>query len=380
MNIKHIEAIPLVRELEHPFRGGTYEVVNRNTIVTRVELDNGVVGETFGGDEVQYQNEVVQLVNEHYRPILVGQDVRNVERLWQQMWDCRVDFGNRSIHTLDLAMHAIHSQAVAAADIALWDALGKSLNQSVHRLLGGFRDRLPVIAIGGYMNPNSTLDELGQEVQRYIDEGMAGMKLKVGRNSIEVDIERTRLARKIGGDGFRLGVDANQAWTVEEAVEFARGVRDLNLQWIEEPCRWHDQIRGNARVRQQGTPVNVGQGEISRHGCRDLIDGGAVDIINVDVTIAAGVTEWRRIAGLTSAFNVSLAHHEEPQVALHLLAAVPHGLCVEVFPDPQRDPMWYDLPVEHPEIEDGCFLVTDAPGFGMPLRAETIDRWRADQQ
>jgi len=377
MKIKHLEAIPLARQLEDVFQGGTYKITSRNTIVTRVELDNGVVGETFGGDEDQYQIEVCQLVNAVYRPLLLAGDVRAVEAHWERMWNERVDLNNRGIHTLDLAKHCVRTQAIAAVDIALWDALGKSLNQPVCSLLGGYRDCVPVIAIGGYVMKGGTLADLESEIQRCKDQHIAGMKLKVGKLSVEEDIERTRRARKVGGPKFHLCVDANQSWTVAQAVQFARGVRDLGLAWLEEPVRWHDQIEGNARVRAEGIPVNAGQGEISRHGCRELAARGAVDILNVDATIAGGVTEWRRIAGMASCFGVAMAHHEEPQVALHLLAGVAHGLCVEIFPSPQRDPMWFDLPVRQPLIRDGFMHLTEEPGFGMPLRRDTIERWRA---
>jgi len=376
MKIKHIEAIPLVRSLEQVFEGGTYRITSRNTIVTRVELDNGVIGETFGGDEEEYQLDVCRVVNQEFRPLLVGGDVRDVEAHWQRMWDTKIDLGNRSIHMLDLAKHCAKTQAIAAADIALWDALGKSLRQPVYKLMGGCRERVPVIAIGGYVMKGKSIADLESEVQHYIDGGIHGMKLKVGRKSVEEDIERATRVRKLAGPKFHLCTDANQAWTVEEALQFARGARDLNLAWLEEPVRWYDQIEGNARVRTAGIPVNLGQGEICRYGCRDLILRGAVDILNVDATIAAGVTEWRRIAGMAAGFGVNMAHHEEPQVALHLLAAVSNGLCVEIFPNYNRDPMWFDLPVQQPLIKDGFMHLPAGDGFGIPLRADTIAKYR----
>lgn len=377
MKIKHIEAIPLVRNLEEIFTGGTYKITSRNTIVTRVELENGIIGETFGGDEDLYQLDVCRIVNTTYRSLLVGGDVRDISRHWEKMWGTRVDLQNRGIHNLDLAKHCACTQAIAAVDIALWDALGKALKQPVYKLLGGYRDRVPVIAIGGYLKKGPSLSSLEEEVAHYREAQISGMKLKVGSLSVEEDLARARVARKVGGESFHLCVDANQAWTVEQAIAFARGARELNLAWLEEPVAWYDQIEGNAKVRAVGIPVNVGQGEISRHGCRDLVIRGAVDILNVDVTIAAGVTEWMRIAGMASCFGVRMAHHEEPQVALHLLASIPHGICVEIFPNYQRDPMWFDLPVEQPSISDGCMHLPDLPGFGIPLRGDTIERWRA---
>ncbi len=376
MKIKHIEAIPLIRQLEDVFQGGTYKITSRNTIVTRVVLDNGVVGETFGGDEDQYQLDVCRIVNGIFRPMLEGKDLRDVEAHWERMWATRVDLNNRGIHMLDVAKHCVRMQAIAAVDIALWDALGKTLGQPVFKLLGGYRDHMPVIAIGGYVRHGKSLADLEQEVLYYREQGIGGMKLKVGKLSIAEDIERTRLVRRVGGKDFHLCTDSNQSWTVPEAMEFAHGVKDLGLAWLEEPVQWQDQITGNARVRTVGIPVNAGQGEISRHGCRDLLVHGAVDILNVDATIAAGVTEWRRIAGMAHAFGARMAHHEEPQVALHLLAGVANGFCVEIFPAYSRDPMWFDLPAKTPRIKDGHMWLSPDAGFGMPLKQEVIEKWR----
>ena len=94
--------------------------------------------------------------------------------------------------------------------------------------------------------------------------------------------------------------------------------------------RWYDQIEGLRMVRDSTSiPVNAGQGELTAFGCRDLVIGKAVDILNVDVTVAGGVTEWRRIAAMAGAFHVQMAHHEEPQIAVHLLAVCPS--CPGVF-------------------------------------------------
>jgi D-arabinonate dehydratase len=376
MKIKHIEAIPLVRELDQEFLGGTYRITSRNTIITRVTLENGIIGEAFGGDEVQYQMDVCTIVNDIFRALLTGGDVVDVEKHFAAMWNKRMDLDQRSIHTLDLAKHCARMQAIACVDNALWDALGKYLNQPVFKLLGGYRDKVPVIAIGGYVIKGKTTADLETEIAHYREIGMAGMKLKVGRHSIEEDIERTRLARKIGGPDFHLCCDANQSWSVDQAMTFARAVCDLNLAWLEEPIQWQDQIEGNARLRTIGIPVCLGQGEISRHGCRDLIVRGATDILNYDATIGPGVTEWRRTAAMAHCFGVHMAHHEEPQIALHLLAGVPNGLCVEIFPNYNRDPMWFDLPVEQPKIADGYMFCPQRPGFGIDLNNEIIDKWR----
>jgi len=202
--------------------------------------------------------------------------------------------------------------------------------------------------------------------------------MKVGRASVAEDARRVRLVREAVGPDFVIACDANQAWTPAQAIQFGRLVENLNLSWLEEPVQWYDQIHGNRRVRQAiHIPISAGQGEVSSFGCKDLIINEAVDILNVDVTIAGGITEWRKIAAMAGMFGIGMGHHEEPQVALQLLAAVPNGLFVEIFPDRDRDPMWYELPVRQPVIKDGYMEVPQGNGLGMDLNLATINKYSA---
>lgn len=378
MKITLVEVIPLVRKLDQAFEGGTYRIVNRNTLVTRIYTDEGLIGEVFGGDEDSAQEKVVYVIREVFAPLLVGEDPRDVERLWGKMYRSKVDLGNRSIHTLDMYNHAMFMQAIAAVDNALWDLLGKIVGLPVYRLLGGFRDKVPVLAIGGYYQASKGQDQLNEEMLYYKSLGMAGVKFKVGRKSVAEDVARVAEVRQRVGDDFIIVCDANQAWTPREAIQFCREAESLNLGWIEEPVRWNDQLEGLKRVRDSTSiPVNAGQGEVTGWGCRDMIMRGSVDILNVDVTIAGGVTEWRRIAGMAHFFDVQMAHHEEPQIALHLLASIPGGLYVEIFPNYERDPMWVDLPVQQPRIHEGYMELPSGNGFGIELNTEVIERYRA---
>jgi L-alanine-DL-glutamate epimerase-like enolase superfamily enzyme len=378
--IRDVRAIPLERRLHRVFLGGTYQIDSRYTLVVEIELDNGTLGHTYGGDEERYQKDITSCINGPFRDLLIGKIVFDVESHWEAMFNCdSLGLANRGIHTLDLANKAIMMQAIAAVDVCLWDAIGKTLDLPLYRLLGGFRTQVPVMAIGGYYSDGKGEKEFSEELLCYKRAELAGLKLKVGRLTPKDDAARVRFAREVVGDDFVLACDANQAWTADQAIEFCRAVQGLNVEWMEEPVVWYDQLAGLARVRQQGgVPINAGQGEISRFGCRDLICSNAVDILNVDATIAGGVTEWRRIAGMASAMGVRMAHHEEPQVAVHLLASIPHGLYVEIFPDPERDPMWFDLPVNRPAISGGFMHVPQEPGLGIRLNEDVIARFRAN--
>jgi L-alanine-DL-glutamate epimerase-like enolase superfamily enzyme len=378
--IVEVTAVPIERKLDKAFHGSTYQIQSRYTLITEVRLASGVVGQVFGGDEERYQKDVCNLINGRFQELLIGEDALNVERLWHRMFhDKQLGQANRGIHVLDLANRATLMQAIAGVDLALWDAIGKLLGTSVSKLLGGFCDKVPVIAIGGYYVRGAGESDLRREVSGYKKAGMYGIKLKVGGLTPADDADRVRLVREAVGDDFIIACDANQAWTVSEALDFCARVKAYNVRWFEEPVQWYDQLQALNIVRTRGgIPVVAGQGEISSYGCRDLITAGAVDALNVDVTIAGGVTEWRRVAGMASLMNVSMAHHEEPQVALQLLTAIPHGLFVEIFPNPERDPIWFDLPEKQPHISDGYMYLPDGPGFGLPLRADFIDQHRAN--
>jgi L-alanine-DL-glutamate epimerase-like enolase superfamily enzyme len=203
----------------------------------------------------------------------------------------------------------------------------------------------------------------------------------VGARSPAEDAARLRRARDHAGEAFLFVVDANQGYTVPEALDFLAAVRaeGIELRWFEEPTRWHADFRGLRDVRYRGN-VNVaaGQSEISRVGMREMMAAGAIDVCNYDASWGGGPTEWRRIAALASAFDVQLGHHEEAQVAAHLLASQPHGTYVEAF-SPTRDPIFWQLLENRPALVDGEFPLPDRPGLGWVLDEAFIERYRVDR-
>jgi len=208
---------------------------------------------------------------------------------------------------------------------------------------------------------------------------MAGCKFKVGGLSPEEDASRVDAARRASGPDFVLAVDANRGWSAPDAIRFARLVEPLAIRWFEEPCHWYDDVAQMARVRQATRiPVTAGQSEITSHAIRRLVDAGAVDLVNYDASEGGGVTDWRRAAALCRAAGVDMAHHEESQIAAHLLGAVPHGTYAECFADPARDPMWQTVWANRPAIKDGMMEVPEGPGFGVVLDDTLVQRYRID--
>ena len=124
--------------------------------------------------------------------------------------------------------------------------------------------------------------------------------------------------------------------------------------------------------------VAAGQSEISRVGMREMMAAGAIDVCNYDASWGGGPTEWRRVAAIAAAFDVQLGHHEEAQIASHLLASQPHGTFVEAF-SPVRDPIFWEMIENRPALVDGQFPLSDAPGLGWVLDESFIARYRADR-
>ena len=124
-----------------------------------------------------------------------------------------------------------------------------------------------------------------------------------------------------------------------------------------------------------GIPVCAGQSEHSPEGCRDLMQHGAIDVCNFDASWSGGATNWRRMAAAARLYSVQLGHHEEPQVASHLLASQPHSTYVECF-HPDRDPIWWRMITNRPEVTDGRIALPTAPGFGWELDRDFIEHYR----
>jgi L-alanine-DL-glutamate epimerase-like enolase superfamily enzyme len=364
LTIRRIETVPLRVPLGRIYRGSFYEMSHRSTIVTRIHTDEGVVGEAYAGDEDAGLLEIDAIVHDEIAPRLIGSDAMAIERCWEL---------TRPVTFNILRDRRLGLVAQACVDTALWDAIGKALGQPLWKLWGGYRDRLPMISIGGYYDATQSIAEEVAEVRA---SGVAGMKFKVGGRDPETDARRFHEAREAGGPDFILAADANQGWTREEAITFARLVEDADLRWFEEPCRWHNDRRAMQEVRAMaGVAVCAGQSEFSAGGCRDLMVGGAIDVCNFDASWSGGPTEWRRVAGMALSFDVAMGHHEEPQVAAHLLASISHGTYVECF-HPDRDPIWWNLVANRPPLVDGEMRLPSAPGFGWELDEDYIERHR----
>ena len=372
MRITEIEVTPVVIPMEAEIKGSSYQKENRGTLVITLETDEGVVGQVHSGDvldtELEKADQLVSFIENEISDILVGRDLFQIEANWEALIR-----RSRKLFAYQAGERQLFVHAIGAVDIAMWDAIGKATGKPLYQLWGGYRDEVPIAAIGGYYGDDRTIDDLIDEMIEYDELGLAGVKLKVGGRTPERDLERLDAIREAMGEEFFIACDANQGYEVGEAVEFARGAAEYDIEWFEEPVVWHDQYAGMRTVRQRSTvPVTAGQSESTVEACRRLIEGDAVDIINLDASIAGGPTAWRKVAAMADAFGLDMAHHEEPHVSMHLLASIPNGRCVECF-HPDFDPVWHEMIVDKPTVEDGTLTLPDRPGIGLELDHDFVE-------
>ena len=273
----------------------------------------------------------------------------------------------RARYTL-LGVHNIVLFAMAAMDMAAWDALGQSLGQPLVRLLGGAPR--PVRAYNSKGLGIMPLKPLVREAEELVAEGFAAVKLRLGRPEAQDDVAALRAVKKAIGPGITLMVDFNQALSVAEAIRRGRMIdQEGGVCWIEEPVR-ADDFAGCAKVaREVATPIQIGENFMGPEQMAQALAAGACDFVMPDAQRIGGVSGWMRAAALAQAAGLEMSSHLFPEASSHLLAATPTCHWLEYVD-------WADPVLEEPaRLKDGCVLVPGRPGLGMKWDEKAVRKY-----
>ena len=343
-----------------PITNGKHTYTHAGLALVNIETDEGINGIGLGGGG-QIGNAIVDSL----RPLLIGEDPIDVERLWHKMWVPKL-VGRRGLTT----------RAISAIDIGLWDLRAKIARMPLYKMLGGYRERVPAYIAGGYYVEGKGLRELADEMAEYVAWGARAVKMKVGALSIRADAERVRAVREAIGPEVKLLIDANCAYRCYEAIQFAKRVEEFEPFWFEEPVA-ADDYEGFRRLAEKTTiPLATGENEYTRYGFRDLIATGAVPILNADAKILGGVTEFMKVAALAQAHDLDIAPHGAQEIHVHLVAAISNGLILEFYPQ-QFDPMWGKMYRQTLQLDkDGMVRPPDGPGLGVEPNYEALAPYR----
>ena len=333
------------------------------SLICEVELTSGVVGVgiSIGGEPGCH------IIERHLARFVEGQDPKNVELIWDQMWRSTINYGRKGLPI----------QCISAVDIALWDALGKLRGEPVYQLLGGrTKGKLPVYA-------TTARPDLAFRM------GFKGAKFPLpygpgdGDRGMQKNIERVQQVRaSIPDPHFPIMIDCYMSLTVPYTIELARRIdRDVpnGVKWIEEHLP-PDDYDGYAEVKAQAGTLNLftcGEHEYTRYGFRTLLEKKCCDVLQPDITWCGGITEARRIYALASAYDVPCVPHGSSVYSYHLQFACAQSPLAELLilsPDADRIvPYFGDLFTDEPLPVDGYVdLDPSKPGFGVTLNREGI--------
>ncbi|MBT2512310.1 mandelate racemase/muconate lactonizing enzyme family protein [Arthrobacter sp. ISL-30] len=293
-------------------------------------------------------------------PELLGEDPNDIQRLWTKLVWAGASVGRSGLST----------QAIAAMDIALWDLKAKRAGLPLAKLLGAHRDSVQCYnTSGGFLS--SSIEEVLSNVQAAVEQGIGGIKIKVGQPDAAVDIKRVRAVREALGDAFPLMVDANQQWNRSTAIRMGRKLEEFDLVWIEEPLDAYDAEGHAALARELATPIATGEMLTSVAEHRALISAGSVDFMQPDAPRVGGITQFLKIMALGQEAGVRMAPHFAMEIHLHLSAAYEIDPWVEHFD-------WLEpLFNEKLKIAGGRMIVPNRPGLGFSL-SDQARAWTTD--
>ena len=329
--------------------------VSQETPIVRITDADGVVGTGYSYTIGTGGPAIMSLLQHTLIPALIGREASEIERLWRDLLFLS--------HATSVG--AITSLALAAIDTALWDLKCHRAKEPLHRMAGGAQSRIPLYTTeGGWLHIDTA--ELVEDALRAKALGFGGSKIKIGRPHVSEDVARLSAVRDAVGPAFEIMTDANQRFTIDEAIRRARCLTPLDIAWLEEPLP-ADDLSGHERLSNATTlPVAVGESLYSTQHFREYLQRGACSIVQVDVARIGGITPWLKVAHLAETFNVPVCPHFLMELHVSLCAAVPNARWVEYIP--QID----SLTTEPMRIEDGHAIPSDAPGLGIAWDFDAI--------
>jgi L-alanine-DL-glutamate epimerase-like enolase superfamily enzyme len=334
--------------------------VSQETPIIRIYDADGAVGTGYSYTIGTGGPSIMKLIELTLAPALIGREAAEIERIWRDLL----------FLTHATSVGAITSLALAAIDTALWDLKCRKASEPLYRMAGGAQERLPLYTTeGGWLHIETAA--LVDDALKAKALGFGGSKIKIGRPHVSEDVARIEAVRKAVGPAFEIMTDANQRFTVDEAIRCARCLTPLDIAWIEEPLT-ADDLSGHVRLSQSTTlPVAVGESIYGPLHFREYLQQGACSIVQVDVARIGGITPWLKVAHLAECFNVPVCPHFLMELHVSLCAAVPNARWVEYIP--QLD----SLTTEPMQIENGHAIPSPAPGLGIAwdfnaIKAQTV--------
>lgn len=343
----------------------THSITHWGVVGAKITTAEGLEGYGFTGTHAHLPSDrlITSCIRDCYAPLLVGEDASDHQRLWTKL------ARHPSLQWVGRA--GITHLALAAVDVGLWDLAAKKAGVPLWSHLGGARtDALEAYNTDiGWLSFSKEALVAGSA--RTIEEdGFTRIKIKVGNDDPNIDIDRLEAVRQRLGSGIRIAIDANGKWDLPTCQRFCARARDLDIYWFEEPM-WYDDVASHAVLaRNTSIPVALGEQLYTVDAFRSFISAGAVQYVQPDVTRLAGITEYIQVADLALASRLPVVPHagEMSQVHVHLSYWHPASTILEYIP-------WIKNHFYEPAtVEGGMFKRPQQPGASTTPLPQAFER------
>lgn len=366
MKITRVEAIPFAIPYVKPVKFASGEVHVAEHVLVRVHTDDGVTGVaeapprpyTYG----ETQAGIIAVIEQLFAPQVVG-----------------LTLTEREVVGARLARTVGNPAAKAATDMAMWDALGRTLGLPVSELLGGYTDRMRVSHMLGFDEPAKMVADAERMADTY---GIRTFKVKVGRRPVSLDTAVVRALRERFGDSVELYVDGNRGWTAAESLRAMKEMTDLDLLFAEELCPADDVLGRRWLVGQLDVPFIADESVPTPADVTREVLAGAATAISIK-TARTGFTGSRRVHHLAEGLGLEVVMGNQVDGQLGTACTVAFGAAYQLTSRRAGElsnflDMSDDLLTEPLRIRDGVLPVRPGPGLGVEIDPDKLARYRTD--
>ncbi len=355
MKITAIRTTPVLAPLPRPVRTASGTIASFPLVLIDVSTDAGVEGRAYAQVYLPELLPALAQCVQGMAGMLIGQALVPRELHGLLARRCRL-FG----------LKGMTGVALGGLDMALWDTWARALGQPLVRALGA--QPRPIKAYNSVgLYDAASVPEIAEETRAA---GYAGLKIKLGFDTLAEDLAAVRAARRALGEGIALMVDYNQSLSLPEAMRRCKALDDEGLTWIEEPVM-ADDLAGCARLAEAvNTPIQIGENFHGPAEMRKAIDACAMDLVMPDPQYIHGVTGWLEAAALAHAAGLPMSSHTFVEASMHLLCATPTADWLEVLDAAGG------LRLKSLQLQDGCLAPWNTPGIGIDWDEDAVARHR----
>lgn len=353
--IKELDIYRAQSTITQNIADATHDISEIAFYVVEVTLENGVYGQGY-------------LLSFHYSPnAILGslKDIKNFILKNQyhayETLKLRDDWEKESEY---FGIDGIQKWAYATVNVAMWDAWAKTLDTPIWKLLGNHNDKAPVYGSGGWLSYSD--EELINEVAGYKNRGFQAVKIKVGSDIKNRDIERLTKVREAVGNDIKIMMDANQGMDVPSSIQLSNDALKIGIHWFEEPIN-HTNYAGYELLRSKtNISLAMGEREYNLEALKELIKRNGIDLWQPDIIRIGGVEAWLESAHYAKAHQIPVLPHYYKDYDVPLLCTITNGYGAESFD-------WIDGIIDDPmKIENGFAYPRNKPGWGFEFKKECL--------